>query len=370
MISIKTRFLRASLWMALGALAYNLHLLIGSNSKLMESVYSRRIFPALRYIWDFTFGLSPIPLIYLFTGCLLIWFMIWLWKGWKRKTSREKASWWRRVAFFCLGLAQALGALVFLFYLFWGFNYNRVRIEETLKLEVIPLGSEAIRAEAEWAVDMAAEARKAILSAEDTALNAGIIPKNLESIIRQGLTEVLRSMNYPIPGRVRGRLLWPPVVLMGFGGSGIYIPFVFEGYTSSGLLPISRPFNMAHEMSHSFGFTDEGSCNFLAWLACEATQVPAVQYSGRLVYWTYIAREFRRTFPGEYRKIWSGLPPGMMADLRALAENWRKYEGRVSRVSEKVYSEYLKSQGITEGIQSYNRLILLVSAWKNKNRTP
>lgn len=274
------------------------------------------------------------------------------------------------MAFFCLGLAQSLGMLVFLFYIFWGFNYNRVRIEETLKLEVIPLGSEAIRAEAEWAVDMAAEAREAIPGAEDTALNAELIPKNLESIIRRGLTEVLRSMDYPTPGRVRGRLLWPPVVLMGFGGSGIYIPFVFEGYTSSGLLPVSHPFNMAHEMSHSFGFTDEGSCNFLAWLACEATQVPVVQYSGRLVYWNYIAREFRRAFPAEYRKIWSSLPPGMMADLRASAENWRKYEGRLSRVSEKVYSEYLKSQGITEGIQSYNRLILLVSAWKNKNRIP
>ena len=43
---------------------------------------------------------------------------------------------------------------------------------------------------------------------------------------------------------------------------------------------------------------------------------------------------------------------------------------RLSRASKKVYSEYLKSQGIAEGIQSYNRLILLVSAWKNKNRTP
>lgn len=370
MISIKTRFLRASVWMALGALAYTLHLLIGSNSKLVESVYSRRIFPALRYLWDFTFGLSPIPLIYLFISGLLIWFMIWIWKEWKRKKSRKKTSWWHRVAFFFLGMVQTLGALVFLFYLIWGFNYNRVRIEETLKLEVIPLGSEAIRAEAEWAIEMAAEARKAIPGVEDTALNAELIPKNLESIIRRGLTEVLRSMDYPTPGRVRGRLLWPPVVLMGFGGSGIYIPFVFEGYTSSGLLPISHPFNMAHEMSHSFGFTDEGSCNFLAWLACEATQVPVVQYSGRLVYWNYIAREFRRAFPGEYGKIWSSLPPGMMADLRASAENWRKYEGRLSRVSEKVYSEYLKSQGITEGIQSYNRLILLVSAWKNKNRIP
>ena len=363
---LKTRLLHTALWIGLGTLAYTLHLVIGINSKLVEALYSRRIFPAFRYIWDFTFGLSPIPLVYLFTGLLLLWFIIWIWKARKKRARKDKSNWWRPAAIFFLGIAKILGATVFFFYILWGFNYNRVQIEESLNLELAPLDSASIRIETEWAVDKAAAARNAIPEADEAALNSQSIPKNLESIIRRGLTEVLRSMDYPAPGRVRGRFLWPPFVLMGFGGSGIYIPFVFEGYSSSGLLPVSRPFNMAHEMSHSFGFTDEGTCNFLAWLACEATQVPFIQYSGRLVYWNYIFGEFRRAFPKEARQIGSRLPPGMTADLRAIAENWRKYEGRLSRVSEKVYSRYLKSQGIAEGIKSYNRLILLATAWKKR----
>ncbi len=357
--------MRTSFWLALGALAYTLHRIFGSNSILMENVYARGIFPVFRTLWDFTFGFSPIPWIYLFLAGLLIWFIIWISRNWKERFIWIKSK-KRLLAVFFLGLIETLGIIIFLFYILWGFNYNRIRIEESLNLDVIPLDAEAIREEMEWAVDKATEAREAIPGAGEEVLTAENFPKNLESVLRRALKGVLHSMDYPTPGRVRVRKLWPSTVLMGFGGSGIYIPFVFEGYTSSGLLPVSRPFNMAHEMSHGYGFTEEGTCNFLALLACKATGNPAVQYSGHLVYWNFIAREFRRAFPDKYRDIWETLPIGMKSDLRAVAENWRKYEGRLQKVSEKVYAEYLKSQGIKEGLKSYNRLIVLISAYKKK----
>jgi len=366
MSSLKHKFRKTAVWVALGIIAYALHLILGKDSRIIEAFYSRLIFPLFRTAWDFTIGLSPIPLIYVFTTALLAWLIFRLWKVREKKRIKQKPNWKHRLAVFYLGLAKILGAGVFFFYLLWGFNYNRIPLEATLKLDVIPLDPHTIYKETEWALDRISEARKAIPGAGEGVLSAENFPKNLETEIRHSLTEALRSMGYPVPGRVRGRKLWPAAVLMRFGGSGIYLPWFFEGYTSSGLLPFSRPFNTAHEMSHGYGFTDEGSCNFLAWLACERSGNPAIQYSGRLAYWNYIAPEFRRAFPSEFKTFWQRLPTGTKADFQAAAENWRKYEGRLSQISEKVYSGYLKSQGIMEGILSYNRLLLLVTAWKDK----
>ena len=50
MAALKARIARATFWIALGALAYIIHLFLGQNSRLAESLYSRRIFPVLRNV--------------------------------------------------------------------------------------------------------------------------------------------------------------------------------------------------------------------------------------------------------------------------------------------------------------------------------
>ncbi|MEZ4685085.1 MAG: DUF3810 family protein [Bacteroidia bacterium] len=42
------------------------------------------------------------------------------------------------------------------------------------------------------------------------------------------------------------------------------------------------PVTAAHEMGHALGFTDEGVCNFLGYLACIDSDEPLLQYAGRL----------------------------------------------------------------------------------------
>jgi hypothetical protein len=59
---------RAWLWIFLGLGAFGLHLGLGRDSALVERIYSRGLFIGLRWAWDFTLGLSPVPWLYIAAG--------------------------------------------------------------------------------------------------------------------------------------------------------------------------------------------------------------------------------------------------------------------------------------------------------------
>ncbi len=157
--------------------------------------------------------------------------------------------------------------------------------------------------------------------------------------------------------------------MMRFSGSGIYLPYFGEGYIPRNLSPAEKPFTMAHEMAHGYGITDEGDANFLALLACETSARPVVRYSGYLSYWNYAAGELGRADRPALKALGSLVPDGMRADLLAIRKNWEKYEGPLAKISEKVYGQYLKSQGIKEGMKSYSRFLNLRAAWRKKSGT-
>ena len=265
-----------------------------------------------------------------------------------------------------LRLAAWAGGLVFFFYALWGFNYNRIGLEKQLGLEISPMDAAALMAEASWASRMSAESRASIPGATAEVFGKSVLPQGMEAGIRNALASVLREAGYPAPGRVRVRPFIPGGWMMRFSGTGIYIPYLGEGYTADNLLPFEKPFTMAHEMVHGYGITDEGGANFLAFLACAASSAPAIRYSGYAAYWSYAAAELPRA---EFTALWEGLPEGMKADLLAARENAARYRGAVEKLSRKVYAKYLKSQGIDDGMRSYSRFVGLVAAWAGKTES-
>ena len=54
---------------------------------------------------------------------------------------------------------------------------------------------------------------------------------------------------------------------------------------------------------------------------------------------------------------------GAHNDLEAIYENREKYR-TIIPFHNQAYDTYLKFQGVEEGIESYNRMVLLVKAWK------
>jgi hypothetical protein len=174
------------------------------------------------------------------------------------------------------------------------------------------------------------------------------------------LRQVLQKHQFPLSYSPSVRIIRPRGILMRWNTAGIYFPFTGESHVDAGMLPVQIPFTLAHEMAHGFGVTDEGDCNFLAYLACKESNDPTVQFAGLFTYWRYVASEYRFLFPDQYDAQYRELPEMIKQLLKEIRENDAKYPDLFPKLRNTVYDTYLKSQGVHDGLMSYNRVVELV----------
>jgi len=178
---------------------------------------------------------------------------------------------------------------------------------------------------------------------------------------------IVREIGMPMVARPRVRLVHPKGILMRWNTAGIYLPYSGEGHVDAGMLPVQVPFTLAHEMAHGYGLTDEGDCNFLAYLACIRSESPLVQFSGHLTYWRYVAGAYRYAFPAKFKEVYQDLPRLVLNTLEEIHQNDARYPDILPKLRNMVYDSYLKSQGVHEGLQSYHRIVQLVWAYNLTN---
>lgn len=352
------------IWIALGALTLMLRYLFSLNPAFTEVIYSRGIFALIRTLYDYTLGLLPIPMLYLMIAAI-IGGLVYRWRN-RHKVPRKLKN---RVARFGINSLAFLGGLIFFFYLLWGFNYYRPSVEAKLELGEIQPDSSLIFGELELTTRELLRARNELQLDDSTDIELPNYPDKLESRMREGLCQKLDSLGFGSPGRVRIRKIYPNGALMRSGALGIYIPFVIEGHYDAAIHPLTHPSTIAHEMSHGYGFGDEGTANFFAWLTTQSDPDPMIRYAGNLSYWRHVAVQAFRTDTAAYRQVTKTLPFGVKQDLRNISAQHKKYPALFPLLYRKIYDSYLKSQGVRGGIKSYSRVVNLVLAWREKRKS-
>ena len=352
---IKTRH---KIGLGLGLITLVLSNYVNFSPVFIEHFYSRGLFKLYRGIYDHTIALSPVPLVYILFG-LLVFLVVR-----KFRTLDLKSTY--SIAKELLSLGSFVGYVLFVFYLAWGFNYQRIPIQDQMALDLSPVDLKILKEELSRETLFLMESRPIVKSVADSISEADL-PSNMEEEIRYALEAILAEYNYNVNGRVRVRQLAPSGILLRIKTAGVYIPFVGEGHIDKGLHPIQKPFTMAHEMAHGYGFGDEGTCNFLAYLACLKSEVPIIRYSGSMGYWKYLSSNLRANNSEEYVRFRQNLPESLKSDLDDIYVNSVKYPDLFPKARDKMYNSYLKSQGIKEGMQNYDRVILLVHSWQKKH---
>lgn len=356
-----------------------LTLLLGRvmSPEFVERFYSRGFFIGVRWLFTGLTSWWPFAVVYCVIPLLLVWGF------WRRRSifgffagfirqdrglsAQNSRPLYVRIGRVLHSLLAFAAAVVFLFQWFWGFNYGRIPLEERMGIQPRPLNVSELRDELLAVTTDVLRTRALLQVGPDTVVLEQPLAPNSEERMRNTLQRILLEGDYPTPGQVRVRTMMPKGLLLRFSTAGVYFPFTGEGHVDAGLHHLQRPFVLAHEMSHAYGFGDEGTCNFLAYLACTRYGDTYLQYIGYLYYWRYVASEYLQMAPSEYEQFKKTLPAGLRADVQAINREMDKYPDILPELRDAAYNTYLKSQGIAEGMKNYDRVVMLVAAWRKQS---
>jgi len=328
------------------------------ESSIVESFYSLGIFSIWRNLWDYTLGWSPIPLVYLLVAGLLIILYRWI-----RRLRRDHETFGKSLWQITLSAIMTFCIIYSFFYVSWGFNYKRVdHIDKLLESSYVEQHVDELFSELERVSDHLSSMRAAM----PDSVNWHVTISGSDHLYRPDLVHTFHSLDVPHAGRVRVRMLYPKGSLLYWSTAGVYLPFVSEGHVDAGLHPITWPFTILHEMSHGYGQTGEDDCNFWALLACVNSDNEATQYSGYMAYWRYLRSSAYRADKERFQDIMNRMNPHVMKDLGDIIIYSRRYPDVMPKLRDLVYDQYLKSHGISEGLLSYNRVVLLALSWLEK----
>jgi hypothetical protein len=317
----------------------------------VESVYSRHFYPVLVSLLAplssaIPFSLSMLIIAAVITGFPLLWIANWVYRRRVRAMPHWRGLLWG---------FKWLVILVPLFYawflIFWGMGYQRIPPEARLGLDT----SKITPAEA---ADLRARLLRIIK--ENAALPDQRDPDRAIAAIARAHEILAREWNgvdLRLPRRVKAT---PKGLLLANGTSGVCLPLMLEPHVDGALPPAAFVQVAAHELSHIAGINSEAEANLAGYAAGLRADDAFARYAAALDAYTDLARQLPRE---AMKSAMERLPEQARSDLRAAAEAAMKYRIQWFRKwSWRAYNQYLKSQGIEEGVKNYSRGITLF-AW-------
>lgn len=327
------------------------------SSEFFEQFYQNGFYQFIRAFYRHTFYHLPFGLIYIGFPVVLIGFLLALRKTFMliKSKSYQKAI---------IPLASFFLVMYASFYILWGFNYKVENLESRLKLPRLNLDTTMVIHEIQRILPLLEDYRTRV-SKDSSKLDIGHRPADIETVIRRSQSQLLQSWGIPSKNGIRVRKLKPNGMLLVFSTAGIYIPYVFEGHYDGGLSHIQSAYVIAHEMAHGYGITSEADCNFVALLTCLESENDYLRYTGLLTYWRYLMSDLRDKAPYSFYYLAYHRPLGLRNDIKEIYRCLDRYPDVLPELRDLFYDSYLKANGVTEGLQSYNRVVDLYLSWQN-----
>ncbi len=316
--------------------------------RLVEQYYASGLYPPVQHGLTALSNTVPFALFDVF--CVVV-ALAWLVPSVAELLHRPR-GWIRACLRVAVRTVVLVAALYVAFLVVWGLNYRRVPLADALAYDAGTVTPDAALALARLSVarlNALSDTAHAEGAPADAGPDHGLAAAFAETLVSLGVSRPV------LPARPKTTLFDP--YFKAASVEGMTAPYVAETLIVSDLLPVERPFVIAHEWSHLAGFAEEGDASFVGWLTClHASAWNA--YSG----WLFMYGESVSALPGDERRdVAAQLTPGPRADLVAISERrQRNVVPTVSRAGWEVYDRYLKANRVAAGAASYGHVLQLV----------
>ena len=343
------------------AVSYVIYRLAFTLPAVTEHLYSRRIYPFLArnlggLTGTFSFSLAEV-LLYLFAASVLFFLGYILCAFFKPKGSKFYHIAKRFLSFLIL-----LCTLYNMFILFWGLNYARQPLADSMELEIREYSKEDLASLCDTLIERTNAARENVSESSDGFFTLS----HSRDYYQETVGEIYDSyapdyINIGVKSRVKG--VMTKNMLSSTLTYGIFSPFTYEANINLQMPDMYFPVICLHEFSHLQGFAREDEANFIAWYLGFRCENPDFVYSANAYALQYALNSLYRASPEDYWQAYEKLSAGVKRDYQLNTQYWDQFE---TDFSEK-YEKYLAYNGVEDGLQSYGRMLDLMLAFEQQS---
>lgn len=347
-----------------------------SSAYITEEVFAKRICKGIAQVMGLLTGWLPFSLAELVAavGPVVILFLL------VRQVIRAIRAKEGGVRFTLLmtalqNLLCLVGVIFFMYTLLCGINYHRYPVNYYLKLPVQDSSVEELEGLLIELADTASGLRAQLITEDERGVY--VLPMSTAELGKEAREAYVRlSEKYDI---FAGRYPAPKPVffsrLMSYTEiTGVFTCWTMEANVNVDISPYSIGMTMCHELAHLRGFMREDEANYIACMACAASESKDLQYSGAMLALIYVGNALYGQNAERYFEIYrEHYSEAVIRDLIANNEYWDQFEDTVvAETAEKVNDTYLKANDQTDGTKSYGRVVdlLLAEYRKRKSEQP
>ena len=318
---------------------------------LVETYYSQSLFLYISQFQHFLTSWIPFSIGDLFYSALVLIILGWLIKLIRRKTKSLKTMLLEAFAFVSL--------IYFLFHVFWGFNYYRLPLHESLGISTEYSKADLLDYTCHL-IQQTNTLHSQLVSEDSLKVDYDFTQKEVQNLVFQAYQNTSNTdlkITYRIEN-LKPSLFSLPLSYAGF--SGYVNPFTNEAQYNYKIPTYKFPTTMAHEIGHQLGFSKENEANFIASIITMEDENKFLRYSGLTFALKYSLNDMYKKDPILSEVLISDLHPGVLKNYQEVQNFWETYTGPVELIMGKVYGNYLKVNNQPQGIESYSYVVALL----------